>query len=756
VLDLLDRLQVALQGRYTVEREIGHGGMAVVYLSHDLRHDRIVALKVLQPRFTEVLGPERFLREIKLAARLHHPHLLPLYDSGESGGFLYYVCPYVEGGSLRDRLVRQGRVPLPNAIRLAREVADALDYAHRHQVIHRDIKPENILLDEGHAIVADFGVARAVSAAADTALTETGMLVGTPAYMSPEQATDAPLDGRSDIYALGCVLFEMLGGRTPFTAAAPMTLLAQRLTTAAPSLRSVGVSVPAAVEHLVARTLAQRPEDRFQTAADLTLALSLAERELTQGTPTPQATRPVPRVATLAVLPFINMSTDPENEFFSDGMTEELINALTRVQGLQVTSRTSAFAYKARDVDIREIGQRLNVGAVLEGSVRRAGSRLRVTAQLVNATDGYHMWSETYDRQLADVFELQDELSRAIVSTLRPKLVGVDSEPLVLPPTASVESYTAYLKGRFFWNKRTLDGYRKGIEFFEHALAKDPSFALAYTGIADCWAMLAFDYFGGVPPREGMPKAKAAALRALELDEGLAEGRTPLAVVSMLYDWDWAAAERQFERALELNPGYYPARMWYSHFLTVMGRHEESLELIRRTAEQEPLSLIVQQTVARSLHFGGRHEESVEECRRLLDMDPDFVTGYELIARPLCALGRYEEAEQAALEGVARSGRWSLLLGALGCVYGYAGKRDAARDILAELEEQGKRRFVPRYHVALVHYGLRDEVNALKETERSAQERSGVLLWCGIDPNMTWLMRNSRFQQLVRELKHNG
>ncbi|CAN5887004.1 serine/threonine-protein kinase [soil metagenome] len=756
MLDLLDRLQVALQGRYTVEREIGHGGMAVVYLSRDIRHDRVVALKVLQPQFTEVLGPERFLREIKLAARLRHPNLLPLYDSGEAGGFLYYVCPYVEGGSLRDRLLGQGRVPLPTTLRLAREVAEALDYAHRHQVIHRDIKPENILLDEGHAIVADFGVARAVSAAAGAGLTETGMLVGTPAYMSPEQVSDAPLDGRSDIYALGCVIFEMLVGRPPFTGTAPLMVLAQRLVSVAPSLRSAGAAVPAAVEHLVARSLAASLEDRFQTATDLTLALSMAERELTQGIPTPRATRPVPRVASLAVLPFVNMSTDPENEFFSDGMTEELINALTRVQGLQVTSRTSVFAYKGRDVDIREIGHRLNVGAVLEGSVRRVGNRLRVTAQLVNAIDGYHLWSETYDRQLADVFELQDELSRAIVSTLKPKLVGVDSQPLVLPPTNSVEAYTAYLKGRFFWNKRTLDGYRRGIAFFEHALVKDPGLALAHSGIADCWAMLAFDYFGGVPPREGMPKARAAALRALELDEGLAEGRTPLAVVSMLYEWDFAAAERHFELALELKPGYYPARMWYSHLLSVMGRHEESLDLIRRTLEQEPLALIVQQSVARILHFAGRYEESIEECRRLLEMDSDFVTGYELITRPLCAMGRYEEAEHAAMEGVVRSGRWSLLLGALGCVFGYAGKADAARGILTELEEQGRRRYVPRNHVALVHYGLRDEAKALEEVARCVQERSGVLVWSEVDLNIRWLVTNPRFQQLLRDRKQPG
>ena len=424
VLELLDRLQTALAGRYAVEREVGHGGMAVVYLARDFRHDRMVALKVLQGRFTEVLGTERFLREIRLAARLHHPHLLPLYDSGEADGFLYYVTPFIEGGSLRDQLVAHGRVALAQALRLTRQAADALDYAHRQGVVHRDVKPENILLDEGHAIVADFGVARAVTAAAETGLTQTGMLIGTPTYMAPEQASDVPLDGRCDIYALGCVLFEMLAGAPPFTGSTPIAIIAQRITGPAPTLGAAGATVPPAVEDLVARALAQRPDDRFQTAADLVHALAEAETGRDGPMPTPTATRTVPRVAALAVLPFVNMSADPENEFFSDGMTEELINALTRVEGLRVTSRTSAFAYKGRDVDVREIGQRLNVTAVLEGSVRRAGTRLRVTAQLINTADGYHLWSDTYDRQLADVFEVQDELSRSIVSTLRPKLTG--------------------------------------------------------------------------------------------------------------------------------------------------------------------------------------------------------------------------------------------------------------------------------------------------------------------------------------------
>jgi serine/threonine-protein kinase len=752
VADLLDHLQAALEGRYVIVREIGHGGMAVVYLAQDLRHERTVALKVLQPRFSEALGSDRFLREIKVAARLHHPHLLPLYDSGDAKGLLYYVTPYVEGGSLRELLGREGRLRPAKALRLSREIADALHYAHRNQVIHRDIKPENILLEEDHAIVADFGVARAISEAVNAELTQTGVLLGTPAYMSPEQATGEALDGRSDVYSLGCVLYEMLVGQAPFTHASPIALLAARVTSAAPTVRSSGVSVPAAVDHLVGRALSQFREHRHQSAGELALALATAEQEIAYGTPTPGTTQPVSRVAALAVLPFVNMSADPENEFFSDGITEELINALTKVKGLRVTSRTSVFAFKGRDLDVREIGQRLNVSALLEGSVRRAGNRLRVTAQLINAADGYHMWSESYDRQLADVFEVQDELSRSIVNTLRPKLVGEDSGPLVLPATSNVEAYTTYLKGRFFWNKRTLDGYRRGIELFEEALTKDPDYALAYTGIADCWAMLAFDYFGGVPPAEGMPRAKAAALRALELDDGLAEARSPLGVVAMLYDWDYVASEQHFRRALQIRPGYFPARLWYSFMLSVTGRHAEAIEMIRRTAELEPLSLIVHQAVARILHYAGRDEEALEHCYRLIEMDPSYVTGYETLTRPLLMLGRYDEALQAALEGVERSGRWSLLLAALAQVYGRMGKRDEALTVLAELEAQARERYVPRYHFALAHYGLRDEAVAMQQFELSVLEHSGVVAWAKVDPLINWLMPNERFRRVLRQV----
>jgi serine/threonine protein kinase/Tfp pilus assembly protein PilF len=760
VLDLLDRLQTALAGRYTVEREVGHGGMAVVYLARDFRHERMVALKVLQERFTEVLGPERFLREIRVAARLHHPHLLPLYDSGEADGHLYYVTPFIEGGSLRDRLASEGRVALAPALRLTREAADALDYAHRQGVIHRDVKPENILLDEGHAIVADFGIARAVSAAADPHLTQTGVMVGTPAYMSPEQAEDTVLDGRCDIYALGAVLFELLAGEPPFTGTTPIAIIAQRITGPAPTLREAGASVPPPVEALVARALARERDDRFSTAADLAHALADAEALQSRPTFTPPATQAVQRVASVAVLPFVNMSADPENEFFSDGMTEELINALTRVDGLRVASRTSAFVFKGRDADVREIGRRLNVTTVLEGSVRRAGNRLRVTAQLINAADGYHLWSETYDRELADVFEVQDELSRSIVSTLRPRLTGTSSArstvtvsgPLVVPATDDLDAYTAYLKGRFFWHTRTLNGYRSGIEMFEVARARDPSFALPHTGIADCWAMLGFDYFGGVPAREGMPRAKEAARRALELDDSLAEAYSPLGVVAMLWDWNWVDAERCFRRALELNPDYVPALIWYSFLLGILGRHEEGLAAVRHAAQVEPLAMIVHQSVARSLHYAGRYDEAVSHNRRVLEMDPSFVTAYESITRPLTVLGRLEEAEAYAREGVARSGRWSLLLAALGYVVALRGKRAEAEAILAELDAQSRERYVPRYHFALVRYGIREVEPAIALLTAALAERSGVAVWLGVEPHVNWLASDPRYQEIVRRV----
>jgi serine/threonine-protein kinase len=498
--------------------------MAIVYLARDRKHGRPVALKVLRPELAATLGAERFLREIQVAASLTHPHILGLYDSGNSGGVLYYVMPYIEGESLRARLSREHRLPVDEVLRIGREVADALDFAHTRGVIHRDIKPENILLGAGHAMVADFGIARAIWEAGASTLTSAGSVVGTPMYMSPEQiAGEGDLDGRSDIYSLGCVLFEALTGGPPFSGTKVQSILVRRLTEAAPLLRSVDPALPQAVEAVVARALATSPADRHQTAGECSAALHEAEagRFATPPTGTTPQTGSHRMIAdaSIAVLPFSNLSSDPETEYFSDGMTEEIINALSQVRDLRVAARTSSFSFKGKSVDAREIGERLRVRTLLEGSVRKAGDRIRVAAQLINAADGYHLWSQTYERTAGDVFALQDELARAIARTLTRTVAGGSSDPLVEPSTENLDAYTLYLKGRHAWALASPDGYRQATTLFEQAVALDPQYAQAEAWLAYAYAMLGFDEFGVLPPHEAMPKAKAAAVHALEVDD---------------------------------------------------------------------------------------------------------------------------------------------------------------------------------------------------------------------------------------------
>ena len=407
VPDLLARLRAVLAERYTIDRELGRGGMGIVLLAQDRKHHRQVAIKVLNPEVAAALGRERFLREITTAAGLSHPHILPLHDSGEADGFLYYVIPYVEGESLRERLDRERQLPVEDALLIAREVADALNYAHGHNVLHRDIKPDNILLSGGHALVTDFGIARAITGGGGGQLTEVGTLVGTPAYMSPEQVDGSPhIDGRADIYSLGCVLFEMLVGEPPFRGSTLTAVIANRLSAPTPSPRGLRESVPEAVDAAVRKAMANLPADRFSTAAQFAEALS----SLRLAEPAPAA---VPD-RSIAVLPFKNQSSDPEAEYFSEGIAEEIINALAQLPGLQVAARTSSFAFKDKGADIAEVGAKLKVATVLDGSVRKAGNRVRITAQLVNVSDGYYLWSERYDSELDDVFAIQDHIARAI------------------------------------------------------------------------------------------------------------------------------------------------------------------------------------------------------------------------------------------------------------------------------------------------------------------------------------------------------
>ena len=741
------RLEAGLAGRYTIERELGQGGMAVVFLAHDLRHDRKVALKMLRPEISAEIGADRFLREIKLAAGLTHPHILPVYDSGEADGLLFYVMPNMEGRSVRERLDRERQLPLEDALKITREVASALDYAHRHHVVHRDIKPENILLHEGAAMVADFGIGKALSGGGS--LTQTGMAVGTPAYMSPEQAGgDSEVDGRSDLYSLGCVLYEMLAGEPPFTGPTAQAVIAKRFVSPIPKVR-VTRDVPEAVDDVVTRALARTPVDRFPTAAEFAEALRQISREggtNAQRTP-PDAQRSAPAQKSIAVLPLANMSADPENEYFSDGMTEEIINALSKVPGMQVASRTSSFAFKGKEADVREIGEKLGVASVLEGSVRKVGARIRITAQLVSVENGYHLWAETYDRQLEDVFAVQDEISRAIVEALKLRLGG-DTGQLVVP-TKNLEAYNLYLKGRFFFNKFTEQGLRKGLEFFQHALLQDPGYARAYAGIADCWCNLADDW---VVPDDAYPRAKSAAERALQHDSELAEAITSIGKVLCWYEWDFAGAERQLRRAVVLNPNYAEAHFVFGSTLPAVGLLGEAVEELRKALTLDPLSAHFSRWLARLLLYAGDFAGAVAQSQKTIELDDAYFQAYLDIGSVHLAQGDGEAALKwyrrgQGLDSSVRSYD-AFIVRALAPL----GRRDEAEEILGRLEEESRRQYVRAEILAMGYAALGNLDRAFACLERAFQAKSAGLIYLHLDPGYAPLRADPRFANLVRRI----
>jgi eukaryotic-like serine/threonine-protein kinase len=749
VSEIPARLRTALGDRYVLEEEIGRGGAATVYLAEDVKHGRKVAVKVLRPD-TPAGGyePQRFLREIRIAARLAHPQILPLHDSGECDGLLYFVMPYAGCESLRDRMARDGRLPVDVALRITRAVANALAYAHRLNVIHRDIKPENILLQEGEPVVADFGVATAISAASGDSvyITDHGFTVGTPAYMSPEQASaEGGLDGRTDQYSLACVLYEMLAGEPPFAGTGPRATMARHAIERPAPIRALRPTVPVAVERALERALAKSPADRFPDMTELMAALVEPTFDLSGSAPALGDARAI------AVLPFVNASADPENEYFSDGITEELITALTKVEGLHVASRTSVFALKGVREDVRALGARLDVSAVLEGSVRRAGNRLRITAQLTSVRDGRTLWSERYDRELADVFAIQDEIARTIVDTLRATLLQELGDPTPVRYTANLRAYTLYLKGRYSWNRRTQSAIAEGIRYFEAAIAEDADYALAYTGLADSYA-LQIDY-RGAPVREGLERARAEAQRALALDETLAEAHTSLAWVTFIYDWDWPVAAGHFRRALELNPRYSVARQWHSWFQTAMGHTELALAEGRQAIMLDPASVSIRRSMGWLHYYARQPEQSLEQLRRALAMNPTAEENHRLLGLAYAQVGQWEESAAAFREAIAVSDSPALATAGLGVVAAARGRADEARAVLAGLEEQAQSRYVSPVAFVMVHAALGQTDAAFDWLDRAFDERRGWLAYLNVEPLLDGVRADPRFRRLQQRMR---
>jgi len=768
--DVLSRLRGALADRYRVERELGRGGMATVFLAHDLKHDRPVALKVLHPELAQVLGPERFLREIRLCARLQHPHIVVVYDSGEAEGQLWFTMPYVDGQTLRTRLSREKQLPVEDALRIAAEVADALHYAHQHGVIHRDIKPENILLSGPHALVADFGIARAFDPGSDERLTASGISVGTPQYMSPEQAmAERDLDPRTDIYSLGCVLYEMLTGEPPYTGPNPQAVLAKRLSEPVPHVRT-SRDVPLVLEQVVNRALARAPADRFRTAAELAAALqadrpSRARRPIVRPVGlaltllvlglgyavfrrTTSAT--VAPAASAAVIPFVDLSPQGDQEYFSDGLTEELITTLSQVPGLRVPARTSSFQFKGRNPDVQVVGRKLDVAAVLEGSVRRSGNRLRVSAQLISVKDGYQLWSESYDRDLADVFAVQEDVARSIVAALRVRLAPARDSVLAVRPTGDLQAYDLYLKGRFAWNQRNARALPEAVRYLEQAVARDARFARAWSALAQAY-LLVVPYAGGVPA-DTWRKAEASARKALALDSTSAEAYTALAYGNMIYAWNWPAAEENFRRAIAVGPNDATAHHWYGDFLAGRGRLNESLAEMTRAHELDPLSRQIAIEWGWVPYLMHQNDEAEARIRQALALDPNYAQAHLRLGFVQIQQRRYSEAIASLKRALDLGIFYPYGASALAYAYAASGDRAAAQRIIDDLKRRSARELVPPVHIAIAYGGLGDVTQGIAWLNRGIDQHDIYIPENLFDPLLDPLREDPRFAGVVRRM----
>jgi serine/threonine protein kinase/Tfp pilus assembly protein PilF len=717
----IERLKVAVSGLYTVDRELGRGGMATVYLAQDSKHDRTVALKVLHPELASSLGPDRFLREIKLAARLNHPHILPLYDSGEADGFLYYVMPYVEGESLRERLDRQKQLPVDEAVHHTNSIASALDYAHRQGIVHRDIKPENVMLYEGEAMVMDFGIAKALSAAGSETLTQTGMMIGTPAYVSPEQAAgDADLDGRSDQYSLACMLYEMLSGERPFTGATPQAVMSKRFTEPPKSVRTIRPNIPENLERALTKAMSMDTSARYKSAAMFGQALVSGN----VATPTDTATVPNQAVSTaksVAVLPFINMSNDPDNEYFADGMAEEIINALSKIQSLRVASRMQSFPLKGKNEDVAEVGRKLHVSTVLDGSVRRVGNRLRITAQLVNVADGYQLWTERYDREMEDVFAIQDDISQAIVKALRVILTEGEKKAIGKGRVANVQAYDFYLRGRQYFHQLS----RKSLEFakqmFNRAIQIDPEYAIAHAGVADSCSIL-YMYFDA---RDfNLKQADAASLKALELDSELAEAHAARGLAVSLSK-RWEEASQEFETAMRLDPKLYEAPYFYGRARFAEGRPADSIKLFERASGLRPEDYQAPVLLAQAYDSLGDTENAESWYRRglqilgeRLELNPDDTRALILGGVSLARLGERDRSLDLANRALAVDPDDSALL----------------------------------YNVACVYASLNESERAIEVLERAVDRGFGQREWIETDPDLSPLRGTPRYEAILKAM----
>jgi serine/threonine-protein kinase len=760
--------------------------MGEVYRARDTRLGREVAIKVLPEHLAR--DPDalaRFEREARAVAALAHPNILDIHDFGSEKGLSFIVTELLEGETLRQRLTG---TPLPwrTAVEIGLAVADGLASAHAHGIVHRDLKPENVFLTfDGRVKILDFGLARlqppktTETSSTIATPTKTGTVMGTVGYMSPEQARGGHPDPRSDIFSLGCILYEMATGRRAFFGENAAETLAAILRDEPKDPGDLVPDLPGHLRLVILRCLSKHPDSRFESARDLAFALKVAGTESISPPSEPPAGRRLTRpisiltglvvvtallilgvpawlhrggpIDSLAVLPFTNASNDPNAEYMSAGITESVINNLLQLQQLRVIPRASVFEYKGGR-DPLKAGRELNVRAVLTGQVSQIGDSLVVQAELTDVKRGSELWGKRFQEKLSDVFAVQERIAQEIVKSLRLKLSGEEEERITKRYTQNAGAYNLYLKGRFHWNKRNEEGVDKSIRFFEQAIARDPGYALAYAGLADSHLLVAF--YGWRPPREILPKARAAAIRALEIDGELAEAHATLADLKYLFEWDWPGAERGFRRAIALNPNYPTAHQWYANYLAVLQRPKEACAEMFRAQELDPLNSVIGMDVGLTCYYtAGDYDKAIEQYRKVLELDPNFGLTYLYLALAQVARGDFEEAT-SVLETVKRLGPEEPdPIALLGYTFALTGRRREAEEALEELKALSKRRYVSAFPIAWVYVGLGDKDRAFAWLEKAYLERAGRLTYLKVLRAFDPLRSDPRFQRLLDRMR---
>lgn len=835
-------------GRYQIIEELGKGGMGRVYRAHDTKLNEEVALKLIRPDIaSDKQMLERFHNELKLARRVAHRNVGKMYELMEDKGSHFITMEYIPGEDLRSFIKQARQLTIGTAILIAKDICEGLAEAHRLGVIHRDLKPSNIIINrEGSARIMDFGIARSLESRGMTGL---GMIVGTPEYMSPEQAEGQDVDQRSDIYSLGVILYEMVTGRVPFEGTTPLGIAMKHKTVLPPDPKSINPQVPDDLTRLILRCLAKDKAERFQSATEVLSELNrieeknpLEKKPQEEGKPFlkslfqlmrkrkiietvagfmgggwlvlevvhwilidhyhfPEETLDIALVAiigalictliwrflggiekkagavsrlflrafliialaatgviiwrilptphppqrSVAVLPFIDLSPGKDQEYLCLGISESLINALSRLNNLMVPARTSAFSFKGKDMDIREIGQKLNVEHVLEGSLQVAGDKLRVTAQLISVKNGFHLWSEKYDRRQGDMWAIQDEIAQEIVRALEVRLLAGEKTQLTKRYTDNAEAYNLYLQGRYFWEKRTEESLKRSIEFFQKALEKDPHFALAHAGIADAYSVLGDN--GLLPPGQSYPKAKEAAFKALDLDKSLAEAHAAMGTIMADYDWDWAGAEREYKEAIRLKPGCAQAHHWYAFLLMYLGRYEEAIREIRIALNLDPLAPRIAANVGGLLFYARRYDQALEELKKAADLFPDHIAVFHYLADVYTAMGRYEEALSYCRKIKEISGNEPEWITAR--IYAKWGKKKEAEELLRRLESLSGNGYIEWAILADIHSLLGEADKAFLLLDKAFAERESDLCYLKVDPWLDPLRSDPRFKALL-------